>query len=584
MSLPFSSPMFLHSGASFSGLLGKSNPNRLWQRNSARKTMLVVKAGPKRIEFDKKCRDALLSGINKLADAVSVTLGPKGRNVVLSESEKLKVINDGVTIARAIELPDTIENAGVLLIQEVATKTNGSAGDGTTTAILLAREMIRYGLLAITNGANPVSLKKGMERTVEELVKVLSEKSYAVRGSDEIKAIASLSSGNDEYIGNLIAEAIEKIGPDGVISIESSSSSETSVIVDEGMKIDKGYMSPHFVTNKDKSIVEFENARVLVTDLKISSLKEIVPLLEKSTQLSVPLLIFAEDISRQVLETLVLNKMQGVLNVAVVKCPGLGEGKKAILQDIALMTGADFISGDFGVALETATSDQLGIARKVTISCNFTTIVADPSTKAEIKARIMQIKKDLAETDSKYLAEKLSGRIAKLCGGVAVIKVGAHTEVELEDRKLRIEDAKNATFAAMAEGVVPGGGATYIHLSKQIPVIKDAFKDPDEQMGADIVGKALLAPAKVIAANAGVDGDMVLEKIRACDSNFGYNAMSGRYEDLIAAGVIDPCRVSRCALQNAVSVAGMILTTQAIMVEKIKKTKPLVPHIPGISP
>ncbi|XP_042025995.1 chaperonin 60 subunit alpha 2, chloroplastic-like [Salvia splendens] len=582
MSLPFSSPIFSHCDVS--GLRGKSNPNGLWQRNRVRQTMLVVKAGPKRIEFDKKCRDALLSGINKLADAVSVTLGPKGRNVVLSESKKLKVINDGVTIARAIELPDTIENTGVLLIQEVATKTNGSAGDGTTTAILLAREMIRYGLLAITNGANPVSLKKGMERAVEELVKVLRERSYAVRGSDEIKAVASLSAGNDEYVGNLIAGAIEKIGPDGVISIESSSSSETSVTVDEGMKIDKGYMSPHFVTNKDKSIVEFENARVLVTDLQISSVKEIVPLLEKSTQLSVPLLIFAEDISRQVLETLVLNKMQGVLNVAVVKCPGLGEGKKAILQDIALMTGADFISGDFGVALETATSDQLGVARKVTITSNFTTIVADPSTKAEILARIMQIKKDLAETDSKYLAEKLSGRIAKLCGGVAVIKVGAHTEVELEDRKLRIEDAKNATFAAMAEGVVPGGGATYIHLSKQIPVIKEAFEDPDEHIGADIVGKALLAPAKVIAANAGVDGDVVVEKIKACDSNFGYNAMTGRYEDLIAAGVIDPCRVSRCALQNAVSVAGVILITQAILVEKIKKAKPPVPQIPGISP
>ncbi|KAH6796098.1 hypothetical protein C2S51_037084 [Perilla frutescens var. frutescens] len=584
MSLPFSSPLFLHSSTSLSELCGKSNSNGLWQRNSVRKAMLVVKAGPKRIEFDRNCRDALLSGINKLADAVSVTLGPKGRNVVLSESDKLKVINDGVTIARAIELPDTIENAGVMLIQEVATKTNGSAGDGTTTAILLTRELITYGLLAIANGANPVSLKKGMERAVEELINVLKEKTYAVKSNDEIKAVASLSAGNDEYVGNLIAEAIEKIGPDGVISIESSKSSETSVTVDEGMKIDKGYMSPHFVTNKDKSTVEFENARVLVTDLKISTVKEIVPLLEKSTQLSVPLLIIAEDISRQVLETLVLNKMQGVLNVAVVKCPGLGEGKKAILQDIALMTGADFISGDFGLTLETATSDQLGIAQKVTITCNFTTIVADPSTKAEIQARIMQIKKDLAETDSKYLAEKLSGRIAKLCGGVAVIKVGAHTEIELEDRKLRIEDAKNATFAAMAEGVVPGGGATYIHLSKQIPVIKEAFEDPDEQIGADIVGKALLAPAKLIAANAGVDGEVVVEKIKACDSRSGYNAITGKYEDLITAGVIDPCRVSRCALQNAVSVAGMILTTQAILVEKTKKAKPLVPQIPGISP
>ncbi|KAL0398124.1 UNVERIFIED_CONTAM: Chaperonin 60 subunit alpha 2, chloroplastic [Sesamum radiatum] len=516
------------------------------EKNTVKRPLLVVKAGPKRIEFDRKCRDALLSGINKLADAVSVTLGPKGRNVVLSESETLKVINDGVTIARAIELPDTIENVGAVLIQEVATKTNGSAGDGTTTAIVLAREMIKSGLLVITNGANPVSLKKGMDRTVKELVRSLKEKVmlltiillYVVIFALST-AVASLSAGNDEYIGNLIAEAIEKIGPDGVISIESSSSSETYVTVEEGMK---------------------------------------------ATQLSVPLLIIAEDISIKVLETLVVNKMQGVLNVAVVKCPGFAEGKKAILQDIALMTGADFVSGDLGLTLETATSDQLGIARHVTITSDSTTIVADPSTKAEIQARIMQIKKDLAETDSKYLAEKLSERIAKLCGGVAIIKVGAHTEIELEDRKLRLEDAKNATFAAMAEGVVPGGGATYVHLSKQIPAIKNAFQDPDERIGADIVGMALLAPAKLIAANAGIDGAVVVEKIKACDSRVGYNAMNGRYEDLMAAGVIDPCRVSRCALQNAVSVAGMILTTQAILAEKIKKPKPLVPHVPGISP
>ncbi|KAL3833795.1 hypothetical protein ACJIZ3_008531 [Penstemon smallii] len=579
MSLPFPSPSFLKPNHA-----GKSNLYGMWSRNNVKKTLFLVKAGPKRIEFDRKCRDALLSGINKLADAVSVTLGPKGRNVVLSESNTVKVINDGVTIARAIELSDSIENTGALLIQEVATKTNGSAGDGTTTAIVLAREMIKSGLLAITYGANPVSLKKGMEKTVKQLIKSLEEESYAVKGNDDIKAVATISAGNDEYVGNLIAEAIDKIGPDGVISIESSSSSETSVTVEEGMKIDKGYMSPHFVTNKDKSVVEFENVRILVTDQKISSVKEIVPLLEKATQLSVPLLIIAEDISRQVLETLVVNKMEGVLNVAVVKCPGMGEGKKAILQDIALMTGADFISGDLGMTLETATSDQLGIAQKVTITSSHTTIVADPSTKAEIQARIMQIKKDLAETDSKYMVEKLTERIAKLCGGVAIIKVGAHTEVELEDRKLRIEDAKSATFAAMAEGVVPGGGATYVHLSKQIPSIKKSFQDPDEQIGADIVGMALLAPAKLIAANAGVDGSVVVEKIKSRDSKIGYNAMNGRYEDLMAAGVIDPCRVSRCALQNAVSIAGMILTTQAILVEKTKKPKPLVPHIPGISP
>ncbi|TQD99967.1 hypothetical protein C1H46_014471 [Malus baccata] len=450
---------------------------------------LVVKAGAKKISFGTECRDALQTGIDKLADAVSLTLGPKGRNVVLSESEKLKVINDGVTIVQSIELSDTIENVGAMLIQEVAKKMNNLAGDGTTTAVILTREIIRGGLLAVAFGANPISLKKGMDKTVNELVKILKEKSLPVKGRNDIKAVASISAGNDKFIGNLIAEAIEKIGPDGVISIESSSSFETSVLVEEGLKFDKGYMSSHFITNQEKSLVEFDKAKVLVTDHKISTVREIVPLLEKTTQLSIPLLIIAEDISKQVLETLVVNKKQGLLKVAVVKCPGFAEGKKAILQDIALMTGADFLSGDFGLTLESATSDQLGIARKVKITSNSTTIVADPSTKAEIQARILQIKKDLAETENAYLSRKLSERIAKLCGGVAVIKVGAHTEVELEDRKLRIEDAKNSTFAAMEEGVVPGGGATYVHLSEFIPTIKNSMEDLDEQIGADLVAK-----------------------------------------------------------------------------------------------
>ncbi|KAK3024765.1 hypothetical protein RJ639_043038 [Escallonia herrerae] len=508
----------------------------LW-RSTQNRVKLVVRAGPKRTSFDGECREGLLAGIDKLADAVSVTIGPKGRNVILSESGTLKVINDGVTIARAIELSDAIENAGALLIQEshsphkysfmqVATKTNDLAGDGTTTAIILAREMIKSGLLAVAFGANPVSLKKGMEKTAKELVKVLKKKSIPVIGRDGIRAVASISAGSDEFIGNLISEAISKIGPNGVISIESSSSSETSVIVEEGMKIDKGYMSPHFITNEDKSIVEFDNAKVLVTDQKISTVKEIVPLLEKTMQLSVPLLIIAEDISKQVLETMILNKMRGLLKVAVVKCPGFGEGKKALLQDIALMTGADFLSGDLGLTLEGATSDRLGIARKV----------------------------------------------------------GAHTEIELEDRKLRIEDAKNATFAAMDEGVVPGGGATYVHLLEDISIIKKTLEDQDEQIGANIVGVALVAPSKSIAANAGVDGDVVAEKIRASDWKIGYNAMNGKYEDLLAAGVVDPCRVSRCALQNAVSVAGIVLTTQAILVDKTRKEKPPVPLVPGISP
>ncbi|KAM1120344.1 hypothetical protein FF1_044369 [Malus domestica] len=545
---------------------------------------LVVKAGAKKISFGTECRDALQTGIDKLADAVSLTLGPKGRNVVLSESEKLKVINDGVTIVQSIELSDTIENVGAMLIQEVAKKMNNLAGDGTTTAVILTREIIRGGLLAVAFGANPISLKKGMDKTVNELVKILKEKSLPVKGRNDIKAVASISAGNDKFIGNLIAEAIEKIGPDGVISIESSPSFETSVLVEEGLKFDKGYMSSHFITNQEKSLVEFDKAKVLVTDHKISTVREIVPLLEKTTQLSIPLLIIAEDISKQVLETLVVNKKQGLLKVAVVKCPGFAEGKKAILQDIALMTGADFLSGDFGLTLESATSDQLGIARKVKITSNSTTIVADPSTKAEIQARILQIKKDLAETENAYLSRKLSERIAKLCGGVAVIKVGAHTEVELEDRKLRIEDAKNSTFAAMEEGVVPGGGATYVHLSEFIPAIKNSMEDLDEQIGADLVAKALLAPAKAIATNAGDDGEVVVEKTKSSDWRVGYNAMTGNYEDLPDAGVIDPCRVSRCALQIAASIAGVVLTTQAVLVEKTKKKKPAVPFVPGITP
>ncbi|XP_038689525.1 chaperonin 60 subunit alpha 2, chloroplastic isoform X3 [Tripterygium wilfordii] len=471
-----------------------------------------------------------------------------------------------------------------MLIQEVACKMNDLAGDGTTTAIILAREMIRSGLLAVAFGANPVSLKKGMDRTVVELVKVLKKRSYPVKGRDDIKAVASISAGNDEFVGNLIAEAIEKIGPDGIVSLESSASAETSVIVEEGMKIDKGYMSPHFITNQEKSIVEFDNAKVLVTDQKIATVEEIVPLLEKANQLSVPLLIFAEDISMKVLRTLVVNKTQGLLNVAVVKCPGVGERKKALLQDIALMTGADYISGELGLGLIGATSDQLGVARKVTITSNSTTIVADPSTKAEIQARILQIKKDLAETNNAYLSRKLSERIAKLCGGVAVIKVGAHTELELEDRKLRIEDAKNSTFAAMDEGIVPGGGATYVHLTEQVPMIKDSMEDANERIGVDIVAKALVAPARAIATNAGVDGEVVIEKIRSCEWRCGYNAMADKYEDLLNAGVIDPCKVSRYALQIAASIAGVVLTTQAVMVEKVKKPKPSIPQVPGITP
>ncbi|XP_057756975.1 chaperonin 60 subunit alpha 2, chloroplastic isoform X2 [Arachis stenosperma] len=558
--------------------------NRMAIGVGRRKPQFVVSAGPKRISIGKECREALQVGIDKLADAVSITVGPKGRNVILSESGNLKVINDGITIARSIELSDTIENAGAMLIQEVASKMNDLAGDGTSTAIILARAMIKSGLLAVAFGANPISLKKGMDKTVKDLVKFLKQKSVPIERRAHIKAVASISAGNDEYVGNLIAEAIEKIGSDGVISIESSSSFETSLIIEEGMKIDKGYMSPHFITNQEKSIVEFDNAKVLVTDQKILAVNEIVPLLEKAMQLSAPLLIIAEDVSRPVLETLTVNKMQGLLRVAVVKCPGFGDAKKALLQDIALMTGGDFLCGDLGLTLEGATSDQLGTALKVTITSNSTTIIADPATKAEIKARISQIKKDLVKTDNANLSRKLSERIAKLSGGVAIVKVGAHTEVELEEKKLRIEDAKNATFAAIHEGIIPGGGAAYVHLLDLIPTIRNSMEDLDERIGADIVAKAMLEPAKSIAANAGVDGDIVVQKTRTLDWRTGYNAMTGTYEDLLNAGVIDPCRVARCALQSAVSVAGMVLTTQAILVDKTKKPEPSVPLLPGMIP
>ncbi|KAI5387154.1 chaperonin 60 subunit alpha 2, chloroplastic isoform X2 [Lathyrus oleraceus] len=562
------------------------SPFSLFRRNQMVRTnpRFVVRASPKRISFGKECRENLQAGIDKLADAVSLTVGPKGRNVILSESGKLKVVNDGVTIAQSIELSDVVENAGAMLIQEVASKMNDLAGDGTSTAIILARAMIKSGLSAVAFGANPISLKKGMEKTVKDLVKFLKKRSIPVEGRDHIKAVASISAGNDEHVGNLIAEAIEKIGFDGVVTIESSSSSETSVVIEEGMKIDRGYMSPHFITNQEKSIVEFDNAKVLVTDQKISSVKEIVPLLEKAMQLSAPLLIIAEEVKPQVLETLTVNKMKGLLQVAAVKCPGFGDGKKALLQDIALMTGADFLSGDLGLTLEGTTSDQLGNAQKVTITSNTTTIFADPHTKAEVQARILQIKKALTETDNPNHSRKLSERIAKLSGGIAVIKVGAHTEIELEDRKLRIEDAKNATFAAINEGIVPGGGATYVHLLDLIPSIKNSMEDLDEQIGADIVAMALVEPAKSIADNAGVDGDVVVEKTRMFDWRIGYNAMTDTYEDLLNAGVTDPSRVARCALQSAVSIAGVVLTTQAILVDKIKKPKPLVPHVPGITP
>ncbi|KAI3809541.1 hypothetical protein L1987_25518 [Smallanthus sonchifolius] len=479
---------------------------------------LAVRAAAKEIAFDQSSRSAMQAGIDKLADAVGLTLGPRGRNVVLDEYGAPKVVNDGVTIARAIELPDAMENAGAALIREVASKTNDSAGDGTTTASVLAREIIKLGLLSVTSGANPVSVKKGIDKTVQGLIEELEKRARPVKGRDDIKAIAAISAGNDNVIGSMIADAIDKVGPDGVLSIESSSSFETTVDVEEGM--------------------EFK-------------------------------------IILMALATLVVNKLRGILNVAAIKAPGFGERRKALLQDIAIMTGAEYQASDMGLLVENTSVEQLGIARKITISKDSTTIIADAASKDEIQSRIAQIKKELAETDSVYDTEKLSERIAKLSGGVAVIKVGAATETELEDRKLRIEDAKNATFAAIEEGIVPGGGAAYVHLSTLVPAIKDRLDDADERLGADIIQKALVAPVSLIAQNAGIEGEVVVEKVKASKWEMGYNAMTDKYENLVEAGVIDPAKVTRCALQNSASVAGMVLTTQAIVVEKPKPKSPV---------
>jgi chaperonin GroL len=510
-------------------------------------------------------------GINKLADAVGVTLGPRGRNVVLEQAYGVpQVINDGVSIARAIELEDPVENAGAQLIKEVAGRTNDAAGDGTTTASVLAREMIHYGLQVVTAGANPVSVKRGIDKTCDHLVAALRAAAKPVKGSADIKSVASISAGNDDAIGQLIADALDKVGPDGVLTIESSNGLDTYVEVQEGMQIDRGYVSPQFVTNPEKLLVEFDSPRVLITDHKIESIKEVLPILEQAARVNQPLLIIAEDVTGEALATLVVNKLRGIVNVVAVKAPGFGERRKALLQDIAIVTGAEYVAKDLGMKVETTTLDQLGVARKVTIGATWTTLIADAANKDEIDLRIAQIKKELAETDSVYDTEKLSERVAKLAGGVAVIKCGAATEAELEDRKLRVEDAKNATFAAVEEGIVPGGGAALLHLAEEVPAFKATLTNEEEKLGADIVMKALKAPARLIASNAGVEGDVIIEKLIGTPFEMGYNAMTDSIENLIESGVLDPAKVTRSGLCNACGIAGIMLTTQAVMVEKPK--------------
>ncbi|MEL6880317.1 MAG: chaperonin GroEL, partial [Cyanobacteria bacterium J06607_10] len=483
----------------------------------------------KLVLFDEKSRQALERGVNALADAVKITMGPKGRNVVLEKKFGApQIVNDGITIAKEIDLEDPYENTGARLVQEVASKTKDLAGDGTTTATVLAQALIREGLKNVAAGANPVSLRRGIEKAVAHLVSEIAAASKPVAGND-IAQVAAVSSGNDDMVGDMIAQAMDKVTKDGVITVEESKSLDTELDVVEGMQIDRGYMSPYFVTDQERMIVELENARVLIVDKKISTVQDLVPVLEQVTRSGQPLLIVAEDVEGEALATLVVNKARGVLNVASIKSPGFGERRKALLADMAALTGGQVISEEVGLSLESATIDMLGVASKITITKDSTTLVSEGGNKADVDKRIDQIRKELALTDSDYDKEKLAERLAKLAGGVAVIKVGAATETELKDRKLRIEDALSATKAAVEEGIVPGGGATLLHLAQKLEDLKNSLSD-EEKTGVDIVIRALEAPLRQIADNAGVEGSVVVEKVKAMDFNFGYNALTGEYE------------------------------------------------------
>nr|WP_256997573.1 chaperonin GroEL [Gloeobacter morelensis] len=526
----------------------------------------------KQVVFDETARRALERGIDALANAVRVTLGPKGRNVVLEKKFGApQIINDGVTIAKEIELENKLENTGAQLIKEVASKTNDVAGDGTTTACVLAQSLVKEGLKNVAAGSNPMNLKRGMEKTVRHLVAELEKVAKPVEGSQAIAQVAAVSAGNDDEIGEMIARAMETVGKEGVITVEESKSLTTELEVTEGMQFDRGYVSPYLVTDQERMEAVFDEPFLLITDKKISIITDLVPILEKVARAGRPLVIIAEDIEKEALATLVVNKLRGVLNVAAVKAPGFGDRRKAMLQDIAVLTDGEVISEDTGIKLENVTTDQLGKARKMTITKDNTTIVAE-GNEAAVKARCAQIKQQIEETDSEYDREKLQERLAKLSGGVAVIKVGAATETELKDRKLRIEDAVNATKAAIAEGIVPGGGTALLHLAAGMGDFIDSLSG-EEKIGARIIQKALEGPLRQIAENAGLEGSVIAEKVRNLEFNFGFNAMTNEYEDLVAAGIIDPVKVTRSALQNAASIAAMVLTTECIVVDKPEDDK-----------
>jgi len=535
----------------------------------------------KQMLYGHEARTALKRGVDQLADAVKITLGPKGRNVVLDKKFGSPLItNDGVTIAKEIELEDEFENMGAQLCKEVAEKTHDIAGDGTTTASLLAQAIIEEGMKHVTSGVNPMYLKRGLEKATKIIIDKIHEFSKSINNSEEIAQIASISANNDTEIGKLIAEAMEAVGKEGIINIEEAKSIDTGLEKVEGMQFDRGYISPYFVTNPDKMIAEYEDCLILVHDKKISVLKDILPILQEVSQMGRPLLIIAEDIEGEALATLVVNKLRGVLNVVAVKAPGFGDRRKEMLQDIAILTGANVISEEMGRRLDSATMADLGRAKKVIVDKENTTIREGAGDPEAVQARIKQIKAQIEETTSDYDKEKLQERLAKLSSGVAVIRIGAATETEMKEKKARVDDALHATRAAVEEGIVPGGGVTLIHAAKALRELKDLIYE--EKVAAEILIKALEKPAYQIAANAGAEGAVVVEKLKGYDDvKMGFNAANGKFEDLIKAGIIDPAKVVRSAVQNASSIAGLLLTTECVVTD-IKEPEKAAPMPTGM--
>ena len=536
----------------------------------------------KNIHYNVEARDALKRGVDKLANAVKVTLGPRGRNVVIEKSFGAPLVTkDGVTVAKEIELEDKVENMGAQMVREVASRTSDNAGDGTTTATVLAQSIVTTGLKNVTAGANPMELKRGIDKAVTAVIAELKNISRDISDRNEIAQVGTISANNDETIGNLIADAMEKVGKDGVITVEEAKGTETYLDTVEGMQFDRGYLSPYFVTNSESMTTELENPYILIYDKKVSNMKDLLPVLEKVVQSGRPLLIIAEDIEGEALATLVVNKLRGSLKIAAVKAPGFGDRRKAMLEDIAILTGGTVVSEERGYKLENATLDYLGQAASITIDKDNTVIVDGKGTADDIKARVNQIKAQIENTTSDYDREKLQERLAKLAGGVAVLYIGASSEVEMKEKKARVEDALHATRAAVEEGIVPGGGVALLRTAHVIDTLK--ADTADEKVGFDIVRRAIEAPLRTISSNAGVEGSIIVQKVKEGKDSFGYNARTEVYEDLVKAGVIDPTKVTRTALENAASVAGLLLTTEAVVSEKPKSSddSPAMPN-PGM--